>query len=98
MERVRHRRCCDGEVQNLLRLPASLQVAVDDSGRERIPTDIGRLGDVLEQAVPGLALVEGSDLARGYLVSINAGAFVRDTGVPIGPGDRVQVIDAASGG
>jgi hypothetical protein len=37
-------------------------------------------------------------MAREYLISLNGRDFVRNPGIPIGPGDRVLVIDSGVGG
>lgn len=66
--------------------------------RFRVP--IGTLGEVLA-ALPdgrGAALVEGDRLARAHLASLGGRELVRDLGLPVGPGERVHVLDAQAGG
>jgi molybdopterin-guanine dinucleotide biosynthesis protein A len=66
------------------------------SPRCRVP--VGTLGEVLS-ALPGsTGLVEGGRVARAHLVSLGGRDLVRDLAVPVGPGERVSVIDALAGG
>jgi molybdopterin-guanine dinucleotide biosynthesis protein A len=69
-----------------------------ESRHFRVP--IGRLGEVLA-ALPlpkSLQLVENGKLGKPHLVSLGGRDLVRDLDVPIGPGERVSVIDALAGG
>jgi molybdopterin-guanine dinucleotide biosynthesis protein A len=62
----------------------------------RVP--VGTLGMVLS-ALPGsLGLVDGDRVAKAHLVSLGGRDLVRDLAVPVGPGERVSVIDALAGG
>lgn len=62
----------------------------------RVP--VGTLGTVLS-ALPGsLGLVDGDRVAKAHLVSLGGRDLVRDLAVPVGPGERVSVIDALAGG
>ncbi|MCA8962530.1 MAG: molybdenum cofactor guanylyltransferase [Planctomycetes bacterium] len=88
--------------------PAPVVVELYGLARQRAGVDhleagYGLLGEVLRaagHACPNLGLVrEGrSDLPAEFLVSIGGRDFVRDPGVPIGPGEHVVVMDAAAGG
>jgi molybdopterin-guanine dinucleotide biosynthesis protein A len=68
------------------------------AGRREIEPPVGRLGEVLSAAPKGLGLVEDGRVARPYLVSLDGRSFVRDTSVPVGPGEHVIVLDASVGG
>jgi len=68
------------------------------AGREPVRVPIGTLAEVLARAPAELALVEDGRVAPPFLVSIDGRAFFRDAQVPIGPGERVIVLDAAAGG
>lgn len=65
-----------------------------------ITRPVGCLGDVL--AAVGderdLALLEDGRLSRAHLVSLGGRALVRDLALPVGPGERVSVLDAQAGG
>lgn len=66
--------------------------------RRRSEVPVGTLGEVLSHAEPELVVCRGGELAPQYLVSLNARDFVRDPGLPIGPGDCVMVLDSGVGG
>ena len=76
---------------------AALAVAPADA-RFKVPIDT--LGAVLERLpLPeGLRLVEAGRVAKSYLVSLGGRDLVRRLDVPIGPGERVSVLDALAGG
>ena len=68
------------------------------AGREAMSVPVGTLEAVLARAPAPLSLCEGGRVARPYLVSLGGRDFVRDASLPIGPGERVIVLDAAAGG
>jgi len=68
------------------------------AGRRELEAPVGTLGEVLAVAPPELGLVQGDRVARPYLVSLDGHEFVRDLSVPVGPGERVIVLDASVGG
>ena len=66
----------------------------------RFRTSIGRLGEVLE-ALPEKTrrtLVDEGRISKRHLVSLSGRELVRDLALPVGPGERVSVIDALAGG
>jgi molybdopterin-guanine dinucleotide biosynthesis protein A len=63
---------------------------------ERIEVEVGTLGQVLERTLP--ALCPDGVPSKHHLYSLNGEAFVRDAQVPIGPAERLIVMDAAVGG
>lgn len=67
-------------------------------GRAALEVPVGTLAEILSRTHPTLELLEGMRVARPYLVSIGARAFVRDASIPVGPGERVIVMDASVGG
>jgi molybdopterin-guanine dinucleotide biosynthesis protein A len=67
-------------------------------GAREMAVPIGTLGELLANMLPQVDIVDGDNVARQYLVSIDAGVFVRNTAIPIGAGERVIVLDAAVGG
>jgi molybdopterin-guanine dinucleotide biosynthesis protein A len=83
------------------RSPAALEFfghARRRAARARIDVPIGTLAEVLKHAEPALVICRGNEMAREYLISLNGRDFVRNPGIPIGPGDRVLVIDSGVGG
>jgi len=67
-------------------------------GRAFLEVPVGTLAEILSRTHPTLELLEGARVARPYLLSLDARAFVRDAAIPIGPGERVIVMDASVGG
>ncbi|MGH0037446.1 MAG: molybdenum cofactor guanylyltransferase [Myxococcota bacterium] len=67
-------------------------------GRECMDVPVGRLGEVLGHAEPALRVCADGAVAKPFLVSLNGRDFVRDPALPVGPGDRVFVMDSAVGG
>ena len=68
------------------------------AGRNALEVPAGLLGEVLAHRSAPAGLLEDGQLAPRFLVSLGGRDFVRDLGVPIGPGERVVVLDAAAGG
>lgn len=66
--------------------------------RAYIDVPIGTLAEVLKHAEPELVICLGNEMAKQYLISLNGRDFVRDLEIPIGPGDRVLVMDSGVGG
>lgn len=67
-------------------------------GARELEVPVGTLAEVLAHARPTLELVEGAQVARPFLVSLDGRVFVRDVSIPIGPGEQVVVLDASVGG
>ena len=65
--------------------------------RER-QVPIGTLADVARHTEPGLDLMRGGQLAGDYRIALNGRDLICDPEIPIGPGERVVVIDASAGG
>jgi molybdopterin-guanine dinucleotide biosynthesis protein A len=59
---------------------------------------IGTLSELLADAPPELKILEGDRVAPAFLVSLGGRDLVRNALVPIGPGERVSVIDGLAGG
>lgn len=68
--------------------------------RRRLP--VGTLGELLRAWPSRLALLEEGEaqarVSKRHLVSLGGRELVRDLGVPVGPDERVSVIDALAGG
>ena len=67
-------------------------------GRRELEVPVGTLAELLAHARPALELVEDGRVARPFLVSLEGRRFLRDASVPVGPGERVIVLDASVGG
>jgi molybdopterin-guanine dinucleotide biosynthesis protein A len=63
---------------------------------QRVP--VGTLGEVLAVWPDSVGLVEDGQLARSHLASLGGRDLVRDLAVPVGPGERVSVLDSLAGG
>ncbi|MBW2282759.1 MAG: NTP transferase domain-containing protein [Deltaproteobacteria bacterium] len=68
------------------------------TGASRIDVPVGTLGDILRRHGPDDIVQEDGEIGSHYLVSLNGCDFVRDPGIPIGPGDCVILMDRAVGG
>ena len=71
-----------------------------EPARRRLP--VGTLGELLGTWPSRLALLDESEtparVSKRHLVSLGGRDLVRDLGVPVGPDERVSVIDALAGG
>jgi len=68
------------------------------AGCDALRVPVGTLASVLHRAPGTLELCRDDRVARPYLVSLGGRDFVRDATVPVGPGERVIVLDSAAGG
>jgi molybdopterin-guanine dinucleotide biosynthesis protein A len=68
------------------------------AGCAGLEVPIGSLASVLSHAPAPLELCRGEQVAPSFLVSLGGRDFVRDTRIPVGPGERVIVLDASAGG
>lgn len=61
---------------------------------------VGSLGEVLAcvTRTRDLVLIEEERVARAHLVSLGGRDLVRDLALPVGPGERLSVLDAQAGG
>jgi hypothetical protein len=66
------------------------------AGCDSMKVPVGRLGRVLDHAPASAGFVENGRLAAAFLVSLGGCYSVRDLAVPIGPGEHVQLRDAAT--
>lgn len=67
-----------------------------ETSRYHVP--VGTLGDVLSQLPESLSLIVDGRVAKSHLVSIGGRDLVRDLAVPVGPDEKLSVIDALAGG
>jgi molybdopterin-guanine dinucleotide biosynthesis protein A len=68
------------------------------AGRDPVTVPVGTLAEVLACAPAELEVIEDGRVATPFLVSIDGRAFFRDATIPVGPGERVIVLDSAAGG
>jgi molybdopterin-guanine dinucleotide biosynthesis protein A len=68
------------------------------AGCDSVRVPVGTLASVLARAPGSLELCDEDRVARPFLVSLGGRDFVRDARIPIGPGERVVVLDSAAGG
>ena len=68
------------------------------AGVDALEVPVGRLGEVLARAPGELELVVEGRVVPPFIVSLGGRDFVRDASIPIGPGERVIVLDASAGG
>jgi molybdopterin-guanine dinucleotide biosynthesis protein A len=59
---------------------------------------VGTLGDLFAQVPDTSALLSEGRVRKSHLVCLGGRDLVRDLSVPVGPGERVSVIDALAGG
>jgi molybdopterin-guanine dinucleotide biosynthesis protein A len=67
-------------------------------GSRELAIPVGTLADGLGLVRGQVELVNDDRVAPEFAVSLGGRAFVRDARVPVGPGERVVVLDAAAGG
>lgn len=64
--------------------------------RRRLP--VGTVGELLARWPEDLGLIEEGRVSKHHLVSLGGRDLARDPQIPVGPGERVSVIDALAGG
>jgi len=64
------------------------------AGTASMEVPVGTLAEVLSRAPMGLELVKDGRVAEPFRVSLDGREFVLETEMPIGPGERVIVLDA----
>jgi molybdopterin-guanine dinucleotide biosynthesis protein A len=99
IESLQNLNTSDDYLAALRRDGADMRATVEFLGTARAKAGVatldvpaGRLEDVLRLVRERMALDDA------FLLSLNGRQFVRDPAVPIGPGERVVVMDAAAGG
>lgn len=71
------------------------------SGAANLDLEVGTLATIcaqLDARFPTLHLLIDGALTSHYLISLDGRVFLRDLNVPIGPGERISIMDAAAGG
>jgi molybdopterin-guanine dinucleotide biosynthesis protein A len=66
-------------------------------GRSEFEVPVGTLGDVLAPFQTSVGILDGNAIATPFAVSLNGYGPIGSTAIPIGPGERICVLDAAVG-
>jgi molybdopterin-guanine dinucleotide biosynthesis protein A len=66
-------------------------------GRSELEVPVGTLGDVLAPFQPSIGILEGDVVAKPFSISLNGHGPVCNAAIPVGPGERICVLDAAVG-
>jgi len=64
-------------------------------GQSELEVPVGTLGDVLAPLQASIEILEGGVIACPFSISLNGHAVGASTAIPVGPGERVCVLDAA---
>lgn len=72
-------------------------------GRPTVEVEAGTLGEALAAVAAAYPALEDEVISEGrllpaYIVSVNAGRFVRDPALRLAPGDCVLLLSAMAGG
>jgi molybdopterin-guanine dinucleotide biosynthesis protein A len=64
-------------------------------GRSELEVPVGTLGDVLAPFQPSIALLDGDVIAEPFSISLNGRGLASSAAIPVGPGERICILDAA---
>jgi hypothetical protein len=64
-------------------------------GRSEIEVPIGTLGDVLAPVQPSIGILDGDVVAKSFSISLNGHGLASSAAIPVGPGERICVLDTA---
>ena len=64
---------------------------------DALPAKLGEILDAASLRLNAAPLLSGGAVVPHFLISLNGELFLRDLNVPIGPGERVLIMDAAAG-
>jgi hypothetical protein len=65
--------------------------------RSEFEVPVGTLGDVLAPFQPAIGILDGDVVAEPFSISLNGHGMVCSAAVPVGPGERICVVDTAAG-
>ncbi len=65
-------------------------------GQSELEVPVGTLGDVLAPLQSSIEILEGSVIAPPFSISLNGHPVGASTAIPVGPGERVCVLDAVA--
>jgi hypothetical protein len=66
-------------------------------GCSELEVPIGTLGDVLAPFQPSIAILDGDVIAKSFSISMNGHGLACSAAIPVGPGERICVLDAVVG-
>jgi hypothetical protein len=66
-------------------------------GRSELEVPVGTLGDVLAPVQPSIEILDGDVVARSFSISLNGHGLACSAAIPVGPGERICVLDKAVG-
>jgi molybdopterin-guanine dinucleotide biosynthesis protein A len=66
-------------------------------GRSELEVPVGTLGDVLAPFQPSIGILDGDVVAEPFSISLNGHGPACSAAIPVGPGERICVLDAAVG-
>jgi molybdopterin-guanine dinucleotide biosynthesis protein A len=67
------------------------------TGRRELEVPVGTIGDVLAPFQASVGILDGNAIATPFSVSLNGCGLVCSAAIPVGPGERICVLDAAVG-
>jgi molybdopterin-guanine dinucleotide biosynthesis protein A len=66
-------------------------------GRSELDVPVGTLGDVLAPFRSSIEILDGDAVAEPFSISLNGRRWACSAAIPIGPGERICVLDTAVG-
>ncbi len=64
-------------------------------GRSELEVPVGTLGDVLAPVQPSIGILDGDAVASSFSISLNGHGLACSAAIPVGPGERICVLDTA---
>jgi hypothetical protein len=64
-------------------------------GRRELEVPVGTLGDVLAPFQPSIGILDGDVIAKPFSISLNGHGLACSAAIPVGPGERICVLDTA---
>jgi molybdopterin-guanine dinucleotide biosynthesis protein A len=62
-------------------------------GRSELEVPVGTLGDVLAPVQPSIGILDGDAVANSFSISLNGHGLACSAAIPVGPGERICVLD-----
>ena len=66
-------------------------------GRSELDVPVGTLGDVLAPFQSSIEILDGDAVAEPFAISLNGHGLACSAAIPVGPGERICVLDTAVG-
>jgi len=67
------------------------------AGRSELEVPVGTLGDLLAPFQPSIGILDGDLVAKPFSISLNGHGPACSVAIPVGPGERVCVVDTVAG-